>query len=42
MQSVKGAQFLNVTFLPALFASSSAADVFGTFLIPLTSIQASL
>ena len=28
IQSVKGAQFLNITFLPKLFAFSSAAAVF--------------
>ena len=30
MQSVKGAQFLNITFLFVLFALASAAAVFGT------------
>ena len=37
MQSVKGAQFLNTTFLSALFASVAVAvaAVFGTVTVPL-------
>ena len=42
MQSVNGAQFLNVTFLPVLFASASAAALLLTDIFPLTSTSASL
>ena len=42
MQSVKGAQFLKITFLFALFTAAPTATVFGTFIIPLTSMYASL
>ena len=42
MQSVNGAQFLNITFLLALFASTLAAAVLLTDIFPLTSIYASL
>ena len=40
MQLVNGAQFLNATFLYALFASASAAVVFG--IVPLASMHALL
>ena len=42
MQSVKGAQFLNITFLLALFAAASVASVFGTIMIRLTSMYLTL
>ena len=44
MQSVNGGQFLNITFLPVLFASASAsaAAVLLTDIFLLTSIYASL
>ena len=42
MQSVNGASFLNITFLLALFAAAAPAVVFGTVIVPLTSIHASL
>ena len=42
IQLINGAQFLNITILLALFASASAAAVFGTVIILLTSIYASL
>ena len=42
MQSVDGAQFLNITFLLVLFASASAAAVLLTDTFPLASIYASL
>ena len=42
MQSVNGAQFLNISFLFALFTAASAAVVFGTVIVPLTSMCASL
>ena len=42
MQSVNGAQFLNITFIFVLLASGSAAGVFVTDIVPLTSIYASL
>ena len=45
MQSIKGAQFLNITFLLLLFPAAAAAApaIFGTVLIvPLTSMDASL
>ena len=42
MQSVNGAQFLNISFLFALFTAASAAVVFGTVIVPLTSVCASL
>ena len=38
MQLMNEAQFLNITFLPALFASASGVAVFGTAIVPLTSI----
>ena len=40
MQSVKGVQFLNATFLLGLFAAESAIAVFGTVIVALTSMQA--
>ena len=41
MQSVKGAQFLNYDFLLVLFIPAPAAAVFGTNIVPLTSMYAS-
>ena len=35
MQSVNGAQFLNVTFLLVFFIAASAAGVFGTVTVSL-------
>ena len=40
MQSVNGAQFLNITFL--LFVTAGAAAVFSTVILHLTKIDASL
>ena len=42
MQLVNGAQFLNITFLPVLFASAPAAAVLLTLIFPLTRMCASL
>ena len=42
MQSVKGAQFLNITFLLVFFTAAPAAALFGTVIVPLTSVHASL
>ena len=42
MQLVSGAQFLNITFLLLLFTAVTAAVVFGTVIVPLTSMYASL
>ena len=42
MKSVKGAQFLNITFLLVLFTATSADGEFGTVIVPLTSMYASL
>ena len=42
MQSVKGAKCLNITFLFVLFTHVPAASVFGTVIVPLTSMYASL
>ena len=42
MQLVNKAQFLNITFLLALFAAAPAAAVFAIVIVPLTSIYASL
>ena len=42
MQSVNGAQLLNITFLPVLFAPVPAPAVLLTDISPLTSIYASL
>ena len=42
MQSVNGARFLNIIFLLVLFTAAPAAAVFGTAVVPLTSIYASL
>ena len=42
MQSVNGAQFLNITFLLVLLASAPAAAVLLTDIFPLTSIYVSL
>ena len=36
MQSVNGAQFLNITFLLALFTAAAATAVFGSVIIVLT------
>ena len=40
MQSVKGAQFLNITFVFALFTAAPSSAVFETVIVPLTSICA--
>ena len=40
MQLVNGAQFLNITFLLASFAAASAAAIFATVIVPLTTIYA--
>ena len=40
MHSVNGTQFLNITYLLALFAA--AAAVFATAIVPLINIKASL
>ena len=37
MESVDGAQFLNIIFLLVLFNTAPAATVFGTVIVPLTS-----
>ena len=42
LQSVNSAQFLNITFLLAIFASASGAAVLLTVILPLTSMHASL
>ena len=42
MQSVNGAQLLNVTFLLVLFAAAPAAAVFRTVIVPLINMNASL
>ena len=42
MQLVNGIQFLNITFLPVLFAEVPAAALLLTVIFPLTSIYASL
>ena len=42
MQSVNGAQLLNITFLLVLFVSPTTAEVLLTQIFPLTSIYASL
>ena len=42
MQSVNGAQFLNITFLSVLFASGSAAAVLLTDIFPLANRYGSL
>ena len=42
MQSVNGAQFVDITFLLVIFASASAAAVLLTVIFPLKSIYASL
>ena len=38
MQPVNGSQFLNTIFLLVLFAAATAAAVFGTVIVPLTSM----
>ena len=38
MQSMKGAQFLNITSLYVLFTAAPAAAVFGAVIVPLASI----
>ena len=40
-QVVNGAQFLNITFLLVLFTAATSAAVFGTVIVPLTSMYAS-
>ena len=42
MQSVNGAQLLNIHFLLVLFTAAPAAAAFGTVIVSLTSIYASL
>ena len=42
MQTVKGAQFLNITFLFVLFTAAAATAVYGTAIVPLTSMYESL
>ena len=42
IQLVNGAQFLNITFLLALFAAAPSAVVLLTVAVPLTRIYASL
>ena len=42
VQIVNGSQFLNITFLLALFASASAAAVLLTVIVPLTRMYTSL
>ena len=42
MQSVNGAQFLNITFLPVLLAAAPAPAVQLTDIFPLISIHGSL
>ena len=42
MQSVKGAQFLNITFLFVLFTAAPAAAVFGTIIVTLRGMYESL
>ena len=42
IQSVKGAQLLSITFLFVLFSAALAAAAFGTVIVPLTSMNASL
>ena len=42
MQSVNRAQFLNITFLFVSFTAAPAAAVFGTVMVPWTSMYASL
>ena len=42
MQSVNGAQFLNIAFLFVLLAAAPSAAVLLTVIFPLTSIYASL
>ena len=42
MQTANGAQFLNITFLLVLFTTAPAAAVFGTVIVPLTSMHALL
>ena len=42
MQSVNGAQFLNMTFLLVLFAAAPATELPATDIVPLKSIYASL
>ena len=41
MQSVKGAEFLYITFLLVLFTAAPAAAVFETVMVPLTRMYAS-
>ena len=42
MQSVNGAQFLNITSFIVLFEPATAAAVFGTIIVPLTCVYTSL
>ena len=42
MQSVNGAQFLNINFLLVLFTAKPVAPVFGIVIVPIISIHASL
>ena len=41
MQLVNGAQFLNITFLAALFAAAPSAAVLLTVTVPFTSMHGS-
>ena len=42
MQLVNGAQFLNITFLLVLFTAAPVAALFGTVIVHLISVYASL
>ena len=42
MQLVNGAQFSNITFLLVLFTAAPESAGFGTVIVPLTSMYASL
>ena len=42
MESVKGKQFLNITYLSLLFGATAVTAVFGTVIAPLKSMYASL
>ena len=42
MQLIDGAQFSNITFSLALFVAASAAEMFATVIIPVTSIYPTL
>ena len=42
MQLINGGQVLNTTFLLVLFTAAPVVAVFGTIIVPLTSMYASL